>query len=50
VLGLLAENSLALGVILLVALLPRRPGAEPSPALRRADPGHRYLTTPQRQL
>ncbi|MPZ28057.1 MAG: DUF2029 domain-containing protein [Micromonosporaceae bacterium] len=31
--GMLAENSLALGVILLVALMPWRPGAEPAPAL-----------------
>lgn len=29
--GVLAENSLALGLILLVALLPWRPGAEPAP-------------------
>jgi len=38
--GVLAENSLALGVILLVALMPWRPGAEPAlPPLYRAEPG-----------
>jgi hypothetical protein len=48
-LGLLAENSLALGVILLVALLPSRPGAEPTLTLLRSDHGLRYLTTSRRQ-
>jgi hypothetical protein len=45
--GLLAENSLALGVILLVALMPWRPGAEP--ALLGVDHGlRRAIRTPRR--
>jgi hypothetical protein len=47
--GVLAENSLALGVILLVALMPWRPGAEPvSPSLR-AESGVRYRTAAGRR-
>jgi alpha-1,2-mannosyltransferase len=41
--GLLAENSLALGGILLVALLPWRPGADPAPNVSGVDHRLRYL-------
>lgn len=41
--GLLAENSLALGVILLTALLPWRVGADPAPTSMRAEYPLRYV-------
>jgi hypothetical protein len=46
--GVLAENSLALGVILLVALMPWRPGAEPAPF--GTDPAFRHLARRPRRV